>query len=165
MGRGQLDQEILKLAAAGQSPEQIAQSGLGGQIGNPAKVAIYIKKLISSPDEYLSIPEQIRLNLQAMRRTLGEIQSQHLTDDNAKIRLSYFQSIAKELDRLQKTNEQDVQAYSATVGRAMAAAYDIALAHIGGRLGDRVSIEEWGQLKREALEVAQGEVAKRQLAE
>ena len=155
------------MAASGASPEDIA-AHYKGSIGNAPKVAVYIKRLISSPDEYLSLPEQIRLNLQAMRSTLGELQSQYLDNDSAKVRLSYFQAIAKELDRLQKTNDHDMETYSANVGRAMARAYDIALAHIGGRLVGReepLTIEDFADLKREALEVAQGEVAKKQLEE
>lgn len=159
--QGGLDRKILQFAAAGNSPEEISR-----KIGNvlpPTKVALRIHKLIDSPDEYLSIPQQIRLNLQMMRDTLGELNSRYLDDANAKTRLAYMKEIAGSLERLQKTNDTDMELYSANVGRAMAAAYDIALAHIGGRLGDRVPIEEWAVLKREALEVAQGEVAKKQL--
>lgn len=161
---GKLDREVLELASTGLSPEAIAGK-FNGAIGNPAKVAVHIKRLISSPDEYLSIPEQIRLNLQMMRLTLGELSTQYLDNDSAKVRLSYFQAISKELDRLQKTNDQDLETYSVNVGRAMAQAYDIAMAHFVGRLADRIPLEELQQLKREALEVAQGEVAKKQLAE
>ena len=159
--RGATDRKILKLAAEGKSPEAI--SAALGHVISPPQVAVRVHYLVESADEYLSIPQQIRLNLQAMRSVLGEIQDQYLTDDNAKIRLSYFQAIAKHLETLQKTNDQDLSVYSENVGRAMVAAYDIALAHIGGRIADRVPVEEFTALKREALEVAQGEVARRQI--
>jgi hypothetical protein len=166
MADGTLNTTILKHAASGLSPEEI--SARIGHVLSPAKVALHVKKLIASSDDYLSIPEQIRLNLQAMRATLGTLQAQYLDKDNAKIRLAYFQAVAKELDRLQKTNDQDYEMYTASVGRAMAAAYDLAMTHAGGRVIGRtepITLEEWSAIKRESLEIAAAEVAKRQLEE
>lgn len=158
---GDLDRRILEYAAIGHSPDEISR--MLGHVLSPAKVAIRTHQLLESPDNWLSIPEQINLNLRMLRETLSELRSRYLDLDNAKVQLTYMKEISAQLEKIQSSNRQDLDTYNQMVGRAMVAAYDIALAHIGGVLRDRIEPEEWSALKREALEVAQAEVARRQV--
>lgn len=158
---GDLDKKVLKLAAEGHAPEEISRR-IGGVL-SPAKTVLHIHKLLATPDSYLSAPQQIQLQLREMRDVYSELRDHYTDEKNAKTLLDYSKAIISTIQDLQTRNDVDVNSYNAAVGRAMAQTYDIALAHIGGALRDKIDPEEWATLKREALEVAQAEVIKRQV--
>jgi len=160
---GDLDKKLLRHAASGISPDENSKR-IGGVL-SPAKVVLRIHELLASPDSYLSIPQQIQLQLREMRGVYDELRDRYLDDKNAKVLLDYSMSIIRTLKDLQAQNDVDVNTYNAAVGRAMGQAFDIAIATMGGMLCAKYNIpaEEWAAAKRDALEAAQAEVIKRQV--
>ena len=160
MSESKVDDTLLRYADS-KSPEEISRM-LSGMI-SPEQVAARTKALLKSRD-WLEEKEQERLVFYKLRALLASLEGQHLDLANAKVQLALIKQIFDRLDVAQQRSDDILDRYNANVGRAMIAAYDIALAHIGGAIRDVLPLEEWTELKREALVLAAEKVAEKQIA-
>lgn len=143
------------------SAEEISRE-LGGVI-TPTRVAARIKELLESRD-WLTEAQQDTLVVMKMRKALTKLERNsegYLTEDSAKVQLSFLKAIGERLDKRRAATEIDLNTYHVNVGREMARVYDLALAYMKGALRSAIDPEVWDETSRDALQHARVELAKR----
>lgn len=155
----ELDRKILRLSDH-MSPEQISRE-IGGVL-SPAKCRLRIEVLLDSQD-WLTLARQDAVVTWKLRTILGDLESRFADNDSLKIQVSILDKIGKRLSSRRAATVDDLNSYSANVGRQIGHVVDLALTYMKGALREEVDPERWDALVDEALDLAQQEIEKKQI--
>lgn len=159
LGGSELTERLL-LNADHMSPTQLSE--LIGGVMSAARVRVYVSELLNDVD-WLTEAQEDRLVTLKLRRLLAILENRFADNDNITLQLKLLKEIGGRLDKRRAATEVEIDRYHANVGRQMAQAVDIALAHMRGALKGDIDPEKWDAALLDAMVYAESKIAEKQI--